>query len=522
MKPRFYVNPSFTDVLPPVRRSGARAGLHAALPRFVSAVALSLLPTGAFAGGGLATPRVGGLGPNSPTEGGVASIYWNPATMTLLSEKLRLSIDISYTSARGTVQRFVGPEGAQPDETTIGGEVVPLTIDIPVPYLGAVYKINPKLAVGFAFMVPVGRSGDFIGACRDLDPISIRNCELNSPVRYQTTRSTIQSFYLTPSVAYQVTRNLSVGASFNAVISQFASDAAVDLNGREDPENQAFAHIGSVIETPPDANGVAVLDLKPLTSFSPAGSVGVYYTPNNWIALGASYSSRVQVRAKGPVVGEVIAAGQLIAPAQEAEATVEYTLPDTINIGAKFQLNPQFDVDVWAQYVTQKLHDKIEINLSGFEGSAEALNQEPEDGLPGVALARQFQNNMAVNLGVNYYTFDRKARVGAAVMYESSAIADAAQNSASIDGNKLDFLSYLQYQANEKMRLTLGFSYIRGLAPIDNRGESIFNGTFDGENDCNLGANSQANAETGLCYAVGDGIYQVSIGRVGLSADFSF
>jgi long-subunit fatty acid transport protein len=491
-------------------------------PRFLSTVAISLLPTGAFAGGGLATPRVGGLGPNSPTEGGVASIYWNPATMTLISEKLRLSIDVSYTSARGTVQRFVGPDGSPPDEATVGGEVVPLTIDIPVPYLGAVYKINPKLAVGFAFMVPVGRSGDFIGDCRDLDPISVRNCELNSPLRYQTTRSTIQSFYLSPSVAYQVTPNISIGASFNAVISQFVSDAASDLNGREDPTNQAFAHIGSVIVTPPDANGVPVLDTKPLTTFSPAGSVGVYYTPNNWLALGASYSSRVQVHAEGPVVGEVIAAGQLIAPASEGEAVIDYTLPDTINVGAKLQVNSQLDVDLWAQYINQKIHDKIDISFSGFEGNAAALNQEPEDGLPGFALARQFQNNMAVNLGVNYYTFDRRARVGAAVMYESSAIPDAAQNSASIDGNKLDFLSYLQYQANQKMKFTLGFSFIRGLAPIDNRGESIFKGTFNGDNDCNLGANSQSNAETGLCYAVGDGIYQVSIGRVGLTADFSF
>jgi long-subunit fatty acid transport protein len=490
-------------------------------PRFLSAVAISLLPTGAFAGGGLATPRVGGLGPNSPTEGGVSSIYWNPATMTLLSEKLRLSIDISYTSARGTVQRFVGPDGAPPDENTVGLEPIPLEVDIPVPYLGAVYKVNPKLAVGFAFMVPVGRSGDFIGDCRDLSPAEVRDCELNSPVRYQTTRSTIQSFYISPSAAYQVSKNLSIGANFNAVISQFASDAASDLGGREDPGNQAFAHIGSVIETPPDANGIAVLKLKPLTTFSPAFSLGAYFTPNNWLSLGASYSSRVQVHAEGPVVGELV--GILSAPPQQADATVDYTLPDTVNVGAKLQVNPQFDIDIWAQYINQKLHDKIEISLTGFEGTSAPLNQEPDGDLPGFALARRFQNNTAVNFGLNYYTFDRRARVGAALMYETSAIPDAAQTSASIDGDKLDFLTYTQYQANDKLKLTLGFSYIRGLAPVDNRGESIFDGTFANGNDCNQGGPaSDTNKEEGLCYAVGDGIYQVGIGRVGLTADFSF
>jgi long-subunit fatty acid transport protein len=491
-------------------------------PRLLPAIAFSLLPTTALAGGGLSTPRVGGLGPNGPTEGNGASIYWNPATMTLLSKKLLLSLDISYTSARGTVQRFVGPDGAQPDETTAGGEVIPLAVDIPVPYLGAVYKINPKLAVGFAFMVPTGRSGDFIGDCRDLDPAAVRQCELNSPVRYQTTRSTIQTFYASPSAAYQVTPNLAIGGSLNIAISQFASDAASDLSGREDPDAQAFAHIGSVIVTPADANGVAVLDLKPLTGISPAFTLGAYYTPNSRLSLGVSYASRVQVHLEGPVVGELTINGNLAAPAEQADAVVDYTLPDTLNAGVKLQVNPQLDFDFWFQWMNQKVHDKIEISLTGFDDSAaaEQLNQEPEDGLPGFALARQFQNNVAYNVGVNYYTFDRKSRVGGAVMYETSAIPNAAQTSASIDGNKFDFLSYLQHQVNDKARITLGFSYIRGVAPIDNRGESIFNGTFAG--DCNQGPSSDINKEEGICYAVGDGIFQVGIGRVGLTADFSF
>lgn len=506
--------------------------------RYLSAVAFSLLPAGAFAGGGIATPRVGGLGPHSPTEGDAAAIYWNPAAITLINEEFRLVLDVTYTSARGTVQRFVGPDGTPPDETTQGGEIVPINVDIPIPYLGAVYKINPKLAAGIAFMAPVGRAGDFLGDCRNLSPAEVRACELSSPVRYFTTRSTLQSLYLSPTAAFAITPNLSVGASVNVVYSMFASDAASDASGgTEDPNNQAFVHIGAVIEdgkdelgrsTDEDGDGTALIGVKPLTGINYGASVGLYYSPNDWFSAGASYSSRVNVVTEGAAVSEVIAAGQSLGPQDEGTARVSYTLPDTLNLGVKLRLSSQLDVDVWAQYMNQKVHDKIDIDLENFEindtPNSSPINQppDPEEGLPGTALARNFQNNTAVNFGLNYWTFNRKARVGGAIMYEGSAIPTEAQTSAAFDGDKIDLMSYLEYHPSKKVTVTLGFSFIRGLAPTDNTDNSIFKGSFSSETDCQGGPASDEAAATGLCYAVGNGIYQVGVGRVGLTTEIAF
>src|SRR5690606_30123651 len=101
--------------------------------------------------------------------------------------------------------------------------------------------------------------------------------------------------------------------------------------------------------------------------------------------------------------------------------------------------------------------------------------------LPGTALARQFQNNISVNLGAHYKLPSRRARVGGAVMYEGNAIPVEAQNAGAIDGQKLDFVSYLEYLPTDRLRFTLGYSLILGLGAIDNTGNSIFRGTF--END---------------------------------------
>jgi long-subunit fatty acid transport protein len=494
------------------------------------ALALALAPEIASAGGGLSLPRIGGLGPHSPTEADVSAVYWNPAALSLITDKLRLVIDVTYTSARAELQRFVGENGSIPDENTQGQDPVSLTVNLPVPFLGGSFKVNDKLALGAALMVPVGRSGDFIGDCRKLSPAEVDACEKNSPLRYQTTRSAIQSLYFAPTAAYAITPRLSLGAGVNVILSLFASDIAIDASGTEDPNNQAFAHLGAEIidgidengiSTDDDGDGVANIKQKPLTGIGFAANVGLYYAATDQLSLGASFSSRTQVNAKGSAVNEATIAGQNVFGTQQGEAAVRYTLPDTINLGAKWRVNERLDIDTYVQYSTYQLHDIIEIDITGMD--SDILNRNPQDGLPGTALARQFQNNTAVNLGLNYWTPDRRARVGGAVMYEGSAIPDAAQTASTFDNRKIDAMTYVQYLPNERLRLTLGFGLVAPLAPTDNRGESIFKGTFQGDVD-GYECDSQAgnDRETGLCYAVGNGIYSLSFARLGLTTSYSF
>jgi long-chain fatty acid transport protein len=502
----------------------------------LAGVFAAALPSLAHAGGGLTTPRIGGLGPNGPTEADVPAVYWNAAAIVLFPEKLRVSLDVTYTSARGEINRTVLDGGVllEPGEEDQGARTG-LAVDLPVPFFGAVYKITPKLAAGFAFMAPIGRAVDYIEDRGALTPAEQSAAELAAPTRYQTTRSLLQSLYLTPTVAYAITPKLSVGAGLDVIFSMFAADSAVDLNGNEDPQNQAFVHVGAVIAdgvdengqfTDEDGDGVALIDQKPLTGLGFGANLGIHYQASDRIALGLGFLSRSRVTAKGTAVAEATVLGTAFAPTQQGDATVSYNLPDTLNVGVRVGATPRLDVDLWAQYSTYALHDKLEIDLVNFNGTNGGfINREPDAaaGTPGTALARQFQNNVAVNLGANYKIPAKKARVGAAVMFESSAIPTEAATAGAIDGNKLDIISYVEFRPAERLRLLLGYSLIVGLGATNNTGagNSIFQGSRsdEGGGDCAGNGNDPV---TGLCYPAGNGVYSATIGRVGLTLGYAF
>lgn len=283
--------------------------------RSVHCIMQNLLVTGAILTAGAAyagNVDTFGIGSRATALGGAYAAtaddpfaaYYNPAGLTQIK---------SATIAAGS--HIMAPSmhvyGLGATSTTGTTLIPPTNVDdrsdiLVVPHLGFAMPVTDKLAVGLSTYVPWG-----------LD-IKWSNREVGA---YSSTHSWYNRMAVTPTVAYKINDQWSVGAGISL--------------GRSESGDEHYIYTGS-----PTGPAGATANLKIKTDltddFNWSYNLGVMYKPIKEVTLGATYRSRTETNFKGttevsgyPVPGSTIN--------QKVNTSVSIDHPQQVQVGLRYQ-----------------------------------------------------------------------------------------------------------------------------------------------------------------------------------------
>ncbi|MEM7194430.1 MAG: outer membrane protein transport protein [Pseudomonadota bacterium] len=367
----------------------------------------SLASTGAFAAGfQISETSVAGLGRafagNGIAGDTISDMFANPAGLMLRSgSELELGLHILSTSAdfenRGSTQRLATPLGFLTVPSRGPGSDGGGTSAIPNLYYAT--DLSNGMRFGLSVTSPFGLVTEY-----DDDWVG----------RYQAIKSELITVDINPNIAYQVNDNVSVGGGISVLLADTTLTRA-QFTGPTTPD--AAASI--------TGDDVAI-------GFNLGLMVG-----DEDGRFGIGYRSEVDVEAEGdlriPLAG--VSAG----------AAADVTLPQTLYLSG-----------------FKKVSDKVDllgtIRWTGWS-SFEELRVRFDNGLPDAVTPENWDDSVAVSLGLNYHLDDRwTLRGGLAV--DDSPVDDEFRTARIPDTDRTWVSFGGSYQASERTRIDFGYAHI--------------------------------------------------------------
>lgn len=222
--------------------------------------------------------------------------------------------DATYTTARTVFGQQIS--GAR----TQDGFVQPAY----VPDMEVRYRLAPEWSVGLAVTAPWGLSTTY---------------DRNWAGRYHAHETKLLTVNIAPTVAYQISNELSVAASFHAQYATGRLSNAIDIGSI----GAAFSIAGS---DPGNQDGYGAFDAQ---DWGFGYALGVLWSPSEDLRIGASYRSQIEHRLTGPVafsigssaVGQALAGSGLL---QDTRGATDLTTPSAASVGAVFDVSPNWQL----------------------------------------------------------------------------------------------------------------------------------------------------------------------------------
>lgn len=398
----------------------------------------------ALAAGGFSLIEQSGSCLGNAFAGGAASaedastIYYNPAGMSRLGgtqltvglNAIRPSAQFTPgTMATGALLQTAGNNGGDPGDLGI----------VPNGYLAM--EINPALKIGFGVNAPFGLQTNY-----DAGWIG----------RFQAVKSKIQAINLNPSISYQVSDHVSLGAGLN--YQRISGELTSMIN-----YSAAAASFGVL--------GLVGLNNEGLVTISGSDSAWGYnlgtlieVTPQTRVGL--SYRSTLNYTLKGTVLfaNRPI---ELLASIPDGNVSLPITMPDIFSASAFHQLSNKWDVMVDVTWTGWSVLQQLRINRS----TGSNLLTIPEN----------WRNTRRFAVGANYHYNDQwKSRMGLA--YEQTPVFNAFRT-ANIPDQNLTWLSLgVQYKLDKKSAIDLAYAHLFiANAPITSNQAALGNGNLVGD-----------------------------------------
>ena len=310
----------------------------------------------------IGTPgSLGTAGVANPTNNfGADSAWTNPAGMTGVKEDHGLA-GVQLIVPQAKFDSSVADAG--------GGDGGNAGMAAVVPSHFLVKSLSDDVKLGFSVVGTMGGGLDY---------------GKNFVGRYATYRAVLGAVALSPSIAYKVNEELSIGAGVSAVYTTFDQDIAVLQPGNVD---------GRV--------SINQIDDWGFTSF-----YGLTYQLNDKALLGVVYRPEFDAELEGDVNFS-----RFVGPSPTAdEIEVDWTNPQLLQIGLQYKVNDEYtlfldaDWEDWSEFSDNQL---------AFQGGA--LN-------PVVALDRNWKDTYHVGAAVVRRWDEHQVSVG--VSYDSSPVDD--------------------------------------------------------------------------------------------------
>lgn len=281
--------------------------------------------------------------------------------------------------------------------------------------------------------------------------------------RYTLIDSLLIQTNVGPSVAHRFNDWLSVGVGASWVYLSAKQSLTLSSCDPEAPE----ALREDCLESPEKYDIDVALEMADPLKFNV--SAGVLLEPTDWLAVGASMVSPVNVAGTGSITADfgeehalVTSGGLSQSSYTDEDVTVLLTLPWIFRLGTAFYPTEKLELELAGTYHVWSMTEDItvtDVNLElelGETGKTfageESLAIEDD-----IVLPAGFSDAWSLRLG-GEYVLAKGARLRGGVAYESSAVPPSTQSVSQVDGPKIIYGLGGTYVIQKRLAVDLGFS----------------------------------------------------------------
>jgi long-chain fatty acid transport protein len=445
-------------------------GLLFRLLAVVLTFGVAALPTPLFASGfQLVEQNASGLGNAYAGQAAGAknasAVFFNPALMTRVKGwNVAASVEPIGVSTTFANNGSTGPMlGTTPIPVPLGGEGGNAGKWIPVPNLYAAGQLGDKVWVGLGVNAPFGLETDW-------DPDWMG--------RFHATKSKVQALNVNPTVAFQVTNALSLGAGVNYQHLKADFNSAVPYGGLAyGGAAQALAASGA----PPAVQGALlasiVAQLGGTSGLSTEGPALISGDSNAWgfnvgallkvgeqAHVGVSYRSKIKHDITGTVdfqgaptlleTGPTAAIGTAInANFSDGPVATHIDMPDTFSIAAAWEQDKVELLGDWT-YTGWSSIQSLDIARGTTPGCSATSTPACLSSVP-----LTFQDTWRAGIGANLKMNDQwTLRLGTA--YDKSPVQNAYRTPRLPDNDRVWMAAGFQWRFKERAHLDAGYAHI--------------------------------------------------------------
>ncbi|WP_187261166.1 OmpP1/FadL family transporter [Pontibacter beigongshangensis] len=368
----------------------------------------SLLSGAAMAGGyqvNLASQRQIGMGhTGTGITTGTSSIFFNPGAMSFLREN---GVTIG---ASGIISK-IAYRAPEPSGATAKADN-PLGTPF---HVYGVFGINDRLKAGLGVYTPFG---------------STVNWGNDWNGRFGLSELSLQAIFIQPTLSYQITDQLGIGAGFVYAVGGVNLQRNIPLQNSEGAYGKA--------ELDGKANGIGF-------------NAGIFFKPSEQLSFGLSYRSKVDMKVDG---GDVMFSNLPTSPAiagrfpagTEFDATLP--LPATLTFGAGFMPSEDLTIAVdvshvgWSAYKSLRFDYSQDVNGSNFAENA-----------------RNYEDAYIYRVGAEYKVSDAFA-LRAGGYYDGTPVQEGYLTPETPDSDSRGVSVGFGYKLSEDMSVDASFLYI--------------------------------------------------------------
>lgn len=345
---------------------------------------------------------------------GASSMFFNPGALSMMETKTDFSIGASGIISKISFQKSGQNLVSETDNK----------LSTPFYVYGA-GKIGEKLAVGLAIYTPYGSSAewedDWVGR------LLIRNIAL-------------QAIYFQPTVSYQVSDKLGIGAGLVYTIGSVTLEKGLNYG--------------------PDS----YVELDGSTS-SLGFNLGVFYTATEKLSIGIDYRSEIMMDVTdGDAKFHVPASVGASIPA-ENKFSASLPLPANLDFGVSYQATEKLLLAAEVNWAMWGTYETLEFT---FEEKGELLNSKSP---------REYKDTFIPRIGAEYQLND-KFTLRAGAYYDQSPTNEDYFTPETVSLDNLAFTLGVGFHPSERLSIDLSYLQISGLEAKKNYQPDNFGGTY--------------------------------------------
>lgn len=303
----------------------------------------------------------------------VTAIFYNPAGITSLQgTHVGLGTTIIMPQAN-----FTGPTSVDPNLFTAAKNEV----FTPVSFYSS-FQMNDQLSFGFGFFTPFGLGSDWGNDWAG---------------RYLATKTSVQTFFLNPVVAYKVMDHLSLAVGFEYAMGSVTMEKAIDF-----PVN----HSDVYSKLKANGNGMGF-------------NLGLQYKPTDQLSLGIAYRSNVTLDFKDgdatfklPVSETDPMYPVMRATFPNTKGSSKLKLPTFLSVGVAYNLTDQLTAEFDYFQIGWSSYDKLTVKF-----------KDPVGGKTETVSEKGYENSASYRLGMEY-RMDDHLSFRAGFMRDNHAVPD--------------------------------------------------------------------------------------------------
>jgi long-chain fatty acid transport protein len=387
-----------------------------------------LAMSGSVAASGFALIEQSASGLGNAYAGGAASaedastVFFNPAGMSRLSGKQVVVAGHAITPSAKFSNNGSTAAALQPTVGGTGGDAG-ATAFVPNAYFSM--ELNPKMRLGLGVNAPFGLQTEY---------------DSNWMGRFQAIKSKIETVNLNPSVSYQASDALSLGAGLNY------QHIKGDLTSAVNYSAAAFAAGGVPLLTAIGGAGTEGVVTISGTDSAWGYNLGALMKLSDSTRIGAAYRSTIKYTLTGTVAFTGVPAAMAASPTlKNGDVTLPITMPDSLSLSGVHKLSDSYEVMADATWTGWSVFQQLKIDRTS--GANVQTVQE------------NWKDTWRVSVGASHH-YNEKLTVRTGIAFDQAPVSNTYRT-ARIPDNDRTWLSLGgQYKMSAASVIDFGYAHL--------------------------------------------------------------